>query len=286
MRLSPILAPILAWAVLAAATRPVASAASFAESICLTLARASLENDLPVDFFTRLIWQESHFDPNAQSYAGAQGIAQFMPATARGRGLADPFDPHVALREAAKFLRELRGQFGNLGLAAAGYNAGPGRVQSWLAGRGPLPGQTQVYVRTITGRAAEQWIGVGDEPGDRMGSTIPCNDIARRLAAIGRRNATPGEQARSVTNTAALPWGLQLGGNWSESRALADYKELQRKYRAVLGNRQPLIVRGRIAGPGSAMWYRLRVSESTRERAVELCSKLEAAGGKCMVLRN
>src|SRR5262249_26388133 len=50
---------------------PPAAAPTFAESICLGLARASLESDIPIDFFTRLIWQESHFDPNAQSYAGA-----------------------------------------------------------------------------------------------------------------------------------------------------------------------------------------------------------------------
>jgi soluble lytic murein transglycosylase-like protein len=143
-----------------------------------------LDNDLPVDFFTRLIWQESHFDPQARSYAGAQGIAQFMPATAQGRGLANPFDPYVALRESARFLRELRGQFGNLGLAAAAYNGGPGRVQAWLGGHGRLPAQTRAYVRIITGRAAEKWVGVGDKPADRMGTTIPCDEIARLLVRV------------------------------------------------------------------------------------------------------
>src|SRR5262249_2396603 len=61
--------------------------------ICDALAAAATENDLPVDFFARLIWQESRFDPTAVSRAGAQGVAQFMPATANARGLADPFDP-------------------------------------------------------------------------------------------------------------------------------------------------------------------------------------------------
>src|SRR5467141_1920921 len=61
--------------------------------ICDVLAAAAAENDLPVDFFARLIWQESRFDPTAVSRAGAQGVAQFMPATASWRGLADPFDP-------------------------------------------------------------------------------------------------------------------------------------------------------------------------------------------------
>ena len=71
---------------------PSKGAASVA-SICDALAAAAGENDLPVDFFARLIWQESRFDPTAVSRAGAQGVAQFMPATANARGLADPFDP-------------------------------------------------------------------------------------------------------------------------------------------------------------------------------------------------
>ncbi len=60
---------------------------------CLALAKAAAAHDLPLDFFVRLIRQESNFDPNSLSHAGAQGIAQFMPGTARWRGLADPFEP-------------------------------------------------------------------------------------------------------------------------------------------------------------------------------------------------
>jgi len=86
-------------------------------SICDAIAAAGTENDLPVDFFARLIWQESRFDPTAVSRAGAQGVAQFMPATANARGLADPFDPIEAIAHSA--LRDLRREFGNLGLAAA-----------------------------------------------------------------------------------------------------------------------------------------------------------------------
>jgi Transglycosylase SLT domain len=71
------------------ATKGAASVAS----ICDALAAAAGENDLPIDFFARLIWQESRFDPTAVSRAGAQGVAQFMPATANSRGLADPLIP-------------------------------------------------------------------------------------------------------------------------------------------------------------------------------------------------
>lgn len=158
-----------------------------AESICLMLAKTALDNDLPIDFFTRLIWQESHFNSNAISYAGAQGIAQFMPATAVRRGLADPFDPLTALQAAGKFLRHLRTQFGNLGLAAAAYNAGPGRVEAWLGRRASLPRQTRHYVLAITKIPAEQWIGIEDRPEHRMGSTVSCDAIAKLLLPKTRK---------------------------------------------------------------------------------------------------
>jgi soluble lytic murein transglycosylase-like protein len=100
------------------------------DTICSALATAAAQNDLPTDFFARLIWQESRFDPAAVSRAGAQGVAQFMPATANWRGLSNPFDPLEAIAQSAKLLRDLRREFGNLGLAAAAYNVGSGRVRT------------------------------------------------------------------------------------------------------------------------------------------------------------
>jgi hypothetical protein len=125
--------------------------------VCATIASVAHTYRLPVPFFANLIWQESSFNPRDISRAGALGIAQFMPKTAIGYGLINPFEPIQALNVAARFLRELYGQFGNLGLAAAAYNAGPGRVSSWLAKRGALPGETRNYVIRITGRVADRW---------------------------------------------------------------------------------------------------------------------------------
>src|SRR4029079_4482773 len=102
---------------------------------------AARSHNLPVDFFTRLIWQESSFRPGVSSRAGAQGVAQFMPGTARDRGLGDPCDPEQASPKSAELLSELRARFGNLGLAAAAYNGGPARVESWLEGRGGVPAE-------------------------------------------------------------------------------------------------------------------------------------------------
>jgi soluble lytic murein transglycosylase-like protein len=105
--------------------RPTANPPT-ADDVCRTLEEAAAENGLPVEFFARVIWQESRFNARAVSPKGASGIAQFMPQTAGWHGLADPFDPIEALRHSAGYLRELRDRFGNLGLAAAAYN----RVQA------------------------------------------------------------------------------------------------------------------------------------------------------------
>lgn len=129
------------------------------QEVCDSLAQAAQSNNLPVPFFIRLLFQESGFQPGIVSSAGAEGIAQFMPETSASEGLHNPFDPLQAIPASARFLRKLFVQFGNLGLAAAAYNAGPKRVQDWLAskGKGRLPEETQGYVKTVTGRPAETW---------------------------------------------------------------------------------------------------------------------------------
>src|SRR4051794_30672234 len=137
---------------------PPARAQVTMDDICTKLAAAAQDADIPVPFLARLIWQESRFRSHEVSPVGAQGMAQFMPATALEEGLDDPFDPLKAIPAAAGFLRKLHRQFGNLGLAAAAYNAGGGRIRQWLARRGPLPQETRDYVRKVTGNEAETWI--------------------------------------------------------------------------------------------------------------------------------
>src|SRR5215831_5229620 len=132
------------------------------QSICLLLESAAHANGLPVEFFVRLIWQESRFKPTAigpstRSGKRALGIAQFMPATAAERNLLDPLNPIEALPKSAEFLKDLRGQFGNLGLAAAAYNAGAGRVRAWMAGAASMPAQTRAYVKAVTGNSVDEW---------------------------------------------------------------------------------------------------------------------------------
>jgi hypothetical protein len=145
------------------------------DEFCDVIISSARANDLPIVFFTNLIWQESRFNPNSISRAGAQGVAQFMPETAAANGLDNPFNPFQALPASARLLRQLHEQFGNVGLAAAAYNAGPGRVTKWLSKRASLPRETRAYVSTITGRPADQWRGTGPHSGFKPAADLPCS---------------------------------------------------------------------------------------------------------------
>ncbi len=255
------------------------------DDICRTLAQAADDNELPEEFFTRLIWQESRFDPTAVSPAGAQGIAQFMPQTAATRGLINAFEPLQALRESASYLRELRTTFrGNLGLAAAAYNAGPGQVEAWLAGRRRLPDETVAYVIIVTGHTAETW--ASKTPPQVESSNAPPSNAARGARCVELAKLLierPRRRLALTSDPAWGPWGVQLAGNWSEGRVLATYEQLRRKYAAVLGDRLPLVLDARRRAPSRVI---VRVSENSRMEANALCAKLQAAGGSCIVLRN
>jgi len=156
------------------------------EEICDALTKAARRNDVPVPFFIRLLFQESRFQPGVVSSAGAEGIAQFMPETSASVGLQNPFDPLQAIPAAARLLGNLVQQFGNLGLAAAAYNAGPRRIQDWLARKGPLPQETKGYVKTITGRAPETWTkAASGSPALKLPRRAPCQEAAGLLAWNG-----------------------------------------------------------------------------------------------------
>jgi membrane-bound lytic murein transglycosylase B len=119
--------------------------------------RAAAQYGVPADHLARMLRRESGFRPEVidgrvNSSAGAQGIAQFMPGTAKELGV-DPLNPESAIPGAAQYLAQLQKQFGgNLEHATAAYNYGPGNVQKWLAGGGDpsrLPAETQAYLKAV-----------------------------------------------------------------------------------------------------------------------------------------
>ena len=160
----------------------------------------------------RLIWKESLFDPGAVSPKGAQGIAQFMPGTAKLRGLDDPFDPPKALAASAAYLAELRQGFGNLGLAAAAYNAGEERVRKWLARQVGLPYETQDYVLSITGHSHEEWKAETADfaipaigKAGRLRRAMPKPRHARTFAAAVQHENVPTGNPGASSSLAAFP---------------------------------------------------------------------------------
>ena len=251
-----------------------------ADDVCRTLEQAAAENTLPVEFFARVIWQESRFNASAVSPKGAEGIAQFMPRTADWHGLANPFDPIEALRHSAGYLRELRNRFGNLGLAAAAYNAGPSRVSAWLASHRPLPGETRNYVAIVTGWTADEW--ASPSPPQNAETTIPQGVPCTRLANL---ILAPKQDAQRIA--AYIPrWGVQLAADLSESKAWAIYRERQKRFASLIGDREPIVLYKQIPGMGRAKRYIIAIADDNRAPLDKLCEKLIAADAACDVLRN
>lgn len=114
--------------------------------------KAATEAGVEPELLAGLVWAESNFNAGAGSHAGAIGLAQLMPGTARGLGV-DPHDPQQNLLGGARYLRAQLDRFGSKELALAAYNAGPGRVSQ--AGGIPRIAETQAYVPKVLGYYAQ-----------------------------------------------------------------------------------------------------------------------------------
>ena len=249
-------------------------------TICGIVETAAKQEGLPVNFFTRLIWRESSFQPGAVSPAGAQGVAQFMPGTASDRGLADPFDPASAIPASAKLLAELAQRFGNLGLAAAAYNAGPNALADWLAGHGFLPIETQDYVLAITGHDVEEWRGANPPSSAVPDPAEPC------LASIAKLRVARGPEASPIVSGLFAPWGVQISASFSKGSALRAFARAQHDYYSVIGGITPFVLGSVLRSRGWRPFYRVRLPAQTGTEAKKLCDRLQAVGGACAVLRS
>ncbi|MEO1493714.1 MAG: transglycosylase SLT domain-containing protein [Pseudomonadota bacterium] len=256
------------------APRP-ASIKAGPDLICSLISKAAEEYGLPKDYFARLIYKESRFDVRAVSPVGAQGVAQFMPQTAKIRGLKDPFDPRQAIPASASFLADLKARFGNFGLAAAAYNGGPDRVAKWIAkGGGWLPSETEDYVLSITFRPADWFRVKGREVEPRpLEKGTDFDTACRKFKVIA---------TRAFGASARAPWGVQIAGGISRRAALKAFSRARRRYASVIGGRGPIVVRSK----RGVRRYSARVGAPSRKAARVLCAKIRRIGGSCIVRRN
>jgi hypothetical protein len=255
------------------------------ETICPLMEKEAVENGLPPAFLIRLIWRESGFRPNAVSHKGAQGIAQFMPVTAKERGLEDPFEPSSAISHSARLLADLKQAFGNLGLAAAAYNAGAERVRGWLDGERTLPSETRAYVKFITGQPAEHWKDAGAVPAVLTSPTsaelqASCRKRAPALVHV----ALPTEGGGKADSPP--PWGVQLATDFSRGKVAGMFGALKQRHAKLLADLQPMYVAERNLSRGRRSMVALRVGTDSRADALKLCQRLRADGGICTVQKN
>ncbi len=260
----------------AAADDPGIPAADTA--VCRLIEASARRQEIPVGFLTRLIWQESSFRARAVSPAGARGIAQFMPETAGERGLFDPFDPEAAIPKAAELLADLDRRFGNLGLAAAAYNAGSTRVSAWLGGTRDLPAETRDYVLAVTRRPVEDWKGATLADGRVPADPGSCEGTLALLKA-----SLP---ALAAGSSLLAPWGVQLAGSFSKAAAVAAYAHRRAELAAVLRDEPPMVVGGRAPGRGFRPFYRVRFPASSRAAAGAICDRIMRLGGACSVSKS
>ena len=250
-----------------------------AAAICDLISAAAEKHGLPKPYFTRLIWKESRFDISAVSPAGAQGIAQFIPATAMRRKLRDPFDPEQAIPASAAYLADLRKDFGNLGLAAAAYNAGEQRVSRWLDKGGYLPFETEDYVLAILGKPAETFREATEDEEQQPLDAEKTFEEACRALPVKPVTAT------LYASTDIPPWGVQVAGNFNRTAAVKQWERVRLKLARVIGDVEPAIFakRGTI---GRKQMHVVQIGASDKREANDLCNKLRLAGGSCVVVRN
>jgi Transglycosylase SLT domain len=235
------------------------------DPFCHALREAAESSEIPVPFFARLIWQESRFRSNEVSHAGARGVAQFMPETAAEVGLDDPFDPFKALPASARLLRKLRDDFGNLGLAAAAYNAGSGRIQKWLAKQSELPRETRDYVQIITGTRAEDWIEDADMLAIRVDlpSEAPCEGVGGL------------SKAKEVAFVSALPAAsvaaLIRKAEAVEAAAKPATQRVRKRLALLLKKRTPSAGAARLGKARSMI--AARAAKGAKARAIRLASR-------------
>ena len=252
--------------------------ASYIPDVCRTLEQTAQEAGLDPGFFARLIWRESLFDAAAVSPVGAQGIAQFMPGTARLRQLADPFNPAEALRASAIYLAELSDTYGNIGLAAVAYNAGEARLEDFLYRDRGLPPETRAYVPAITGYSANEW---RDSPPEKWSLALSETEAFQPACeAMARARSQSGFE----TPETFMPWAVIIAA--SPTRAGAELRHNVAAKRNELVRQNDIIYRRMRLPGGHGRQWTAQISVDDRKQADRLCWQLRGSGTGCIVLHN
>ena len=257
------------------------SQANYDTDVCTAIHTVTRRHGLNTDFFTRLIWQESRFNPNALSPADAMGIAQFIASTAKIRGLKDPFNPAEALDESARYLAYLTRKFGNIGLAAVAYNGGELRARDFIAKTGGLPFETRNYVQIVTGHSAETWRDIPPtNPKLALNGAMPFAEACSALA-------------KGKTYTAFKPlviprkaWGVQLASGKTRGRAMAAFSRRAASCRRVIRGEDPSVFYKNSRRRGLKGQYVARFGRDSRASANALCLRLKRSGCACAVFKN
>ncbi|WP_034854820.1 transglycosylase SLT domain-containing protein [Sinorhizobium sojae] len=254
---------------------------NFARDVCGIIKHYAETNGLPAAFFARLIWRESLFQPDAVSPKGAEGIAQFMPATAKLRGLPNSFDAVAALGKSAEYLSELKLRYGNLGFAAAAYNAGEAGLERFLE-RDRLPYETRNYVLAITAHPVEDW---RDNPPKALDLSLD-KDKSFLEGCVALANTRRLREIAVADEAAWAPWGVQLAAHFQKAVAQRMFLNAVKRLPAPISSEKALLVRERNGGFGARSRYAARIGRQTRAEADKLCAAVRRSGGSCIVFKN
>jgi len=227
---------------------------------------AATKSGLDKALLTRQIKQESGFNPKSRSPAGAMGISQFMPGTAKDLGV-DPWKPESAIPGQAKYDSDMIAKFGgNTGLGLAAYNWGPGNMQKWLAsGANPaaMPAETRNYVKIITGQPIEAWLA--------KAKAAPQGGPGPQSALGGQALAFRGEPANTPPNMPGSPAAMStaLAGPEAAAGGPAPAEAGGEAPMQMAGGPAPSRMAPGVAPPGGTLGMTPPRPQVSRDQAVQ-----------------